>query len=34
MTATAEDLLKLPGIGKKAVDKIYTAVHKALNLGE
>jgi len=34
MTSTAEELLKLPGIGKKAVDKIYTAVHKALNLGE
>lgn len=34
MASSEEELLKIPGLGKKTVDKIFMEIHKALNLGE
>ncbi len=34
MASSEEELVKIPGLGKKTVDKIFLEIHKALNLGE
>lgn len=34
MSSSEEELSKIPGLGKKTIDKIFMEIHKSLNLGE